>query len=455
MPGPQAPVSPGDILSNRLPPSSLEAEMSVLGSMILNPNCIGEIIETLSEEAYFRTSHSLVHQAIRDIWLAQRGCDLIILKDELIKRGDLEKAGGVEYLAKLVETVPTSANAVDYARIVRDKAILRKLIDTCETVVREARLHGEDADKLLDKAQSLIFEVAANKGLGDVQTIKEILHETFQKITDLHDRKARLLGIPTGFYGIDDMLSGLQGSQLYIIAARPSMGKTSLAMRMAEHVAVNEAKPVLFFSLEMASQQIAQQMLCMHTRVDSHKLRTGMISEEEYLNLSIGAGRLAEAPILIDDSADLSILELRARSRRMKAEHKIELVVVDYLQKVHAKADGREREIAIISSQLKSLSKELDVPVVVLAQLNRQPEGREDKKPVLSDLRESGSIEQDADVVMLLYRPDYYDRDSAEKNTCDIIVAKNRTGPVGDVKLAFIKEYTRFENLATQAPSMG
>jgi replicative DNA helicase len=453
---PTAPVSPADVLSDRMPPASIEAEMSVLGSMILNPNCIGEIIETIDEDVYFRHSHGLIHTAIVDIFLTQRGCDLVILKEELTRRGSLEKAGGLEYLVKLVETVPTSANALDYARIVRDKAILRKLIETCDSVIREARVAGEDADKLLDKAQSLIFEVAAKKGLGDVKTLKEILHETFQKIADLHDRKSRLLGLSTGFYGIDDMLSGLQASQLYIVAARPSMGKTSLAMRMAEHVAVDQGKPVLFFSLEMASQQIAQQMLCMHTRVDSHKLRTGMIAEEEYQKLMIGAGRLAEAPILIDDSADLSILELRARSRRMKAEHGIELIVIDYLQKVHAKAEAREREIAIISSQLKSLSKELAVPVVVLAQLNRQPEGREDKKPILSDLRESGSIEQDADVVMLLYRPEYYDRsDSAEKNTCDIIVAKNRTGPTGDVKLAFIKEYTRFENLTQQQPGPG
>jgi replicative DNA helicase len=450
MAGP-APVSPADVLSDRLPPASLEAEMSVVGAMILNPNVIGEVIETIDRDAYFRHSHSLIHDAIVDIFLTSRSCDLVILKDELVRRGNLEKVGGIEYLAKLVESVPSAANAVDYAKIVRDKAILRKLIETCETVVREARVGGEDADRLLDKAQSLIFEVAAKKGLGEVQTIKDILHETFQKIADLHDRKARILGIPTGFYGIDDLISGLQPSQLYIIAARPSMGKTSLAMRMCEHVAIEENKPALLFSLEMASQQIAQQMLCMHTRVDSHKLRTGMIAEEEYQKLMIGAGRLAEAPILIDDSADLSILELRARARRMKAEHNVELICVDYLQKVHAKAESREREISMISSQLKSLAKELAVPVVVLAQLNRQPEGREDKKPVLSDLRESGSIEQDADVVMLLYRAEYYDRsESAEKNTCDIIVAKNRTGPTGDVKLAFIKEYTRFENLAAQ-----
>ena len=427
--------------------------MAVLGSMILNPNCIGEIIETIDAEAYYRLAHRLIHEAIVDIYLAQRGCDLVILKDELIRRGNLDKAGGLEYLAKLVETVPTAANAVNYASIVHDKAILRQLISTCTSIVRDAGEAGEDADRLLDKAQALIFDVAAKKGLGSVLSLKDILHETFQKITDLHDRKARILGLPTGFYGLDDLMSGLQPSQLYIIAARPSMGKTSLAMRMAEYVAVTEAKPVLFFSLEMASQQIAQQMLCMHTRVDSHKLRTGMVAEEDYQKLMLGAGRLAEAPILIDDSADISILELRARSRRMKAEHHVELIIVDYLQKVHSKAESREREIAMISSQLKSLAKELAVPVIVLAQLNRQPEGREDKKPVLSDLRESGAIEQDADVVMLLYRADYYDRETAEKNTCDIIIAKNRTGPTGDVKLAFIKEYTRFENLAAQGPS--
>jgi replicative DNA helicase len=449
----KAPVSPGDILlADRTPPHSLEAEMGVIGSMIIEPTCIGEVIETIDKEAYFKHAHSLIHDAIVDIYLTQRGCDPILVKEELARRGTLEAVGGAEYVGELALAVPNAANALHYARVVRDKSILRQLMQTCSAIERQVREGGEDADKVLDHAQSLIFEAASRRGLGEIQPLKQILHETFQKITDLRDRKARLLGLATGFYELDDLLSGLQASQLYIVAARPSMGKTSLAMRMAEHVAVDQGRPALLFSLEMAAQQIAQQMLCMHTRVDSHRLRTGMVAEEDYQRLVLGAGRLAEAPVLVDDSADLTILELRARARRMKAEHKIEVVFVDYLQKVHAKAESREREISMISSQLKSLAKELEVPVVVLAQLNRQPEGREDKKPVLSDLRESGAIEQDADVVMLLYRADYYDRESPDKNTCDVIVAKNRTGPTGDVKLAFIKEYTRFENLAAKPP---
>ncbi|MBI4565910.1 MAG: replicative DNA helicase [Planctomycetes bacterium] len=445
-------VSPGDVLLGRLPPQNLEAEMALLGSMLLDSGAVGEVIEILDADAFYRKSHQFVFEALVDLYLTQRKCDLVTVKAELERRGTLEAAGGIEYCASLVEQVPTAAHATEYARIVREKAILRQLIGTCTAIVREASERGEDPDALLDRAQSLIFEVAARRRTRDVETLEAILKRTFQQIQDIHDRKSRLLGLSTGFYDLDDLLSGLQPAHLYVVAGRPSMGKTSLAMRMLEHAAVELKKPVLMFSLEMASQQIAQQMLCSHCRIDSHRLRTGMLAEAEYQKLLLGAGVLKDAPVLIDDSADLSILEMRARARRMKAEHDVGLVAVDYLQKVHAKADSREREIALISSQLKSMSKELAIPVLCLAQLNRQPEGREAKTPMLSDLRESGAIEQDADVVMLLYREDYYHPDSEHKNTCDIIVAKNRTGPTDTVRLAFIKEYTRFENLSA-APS--
>jgi len=446
-----APVSPADVLLGRVPPHSVEAEMAVLGSMILDSTVVGDVIEYVETASFYRSNHQRIFEALIDLYLTQKKTDLIVLKGELERRGTIHEVGGIEYCASLVEQVPTSAHAVEYAEIVRAKAILRHLIGNCTSIVRKAGTEGEDPDKLLDEAQALIFEVAARRGGRDVETLETILKQTFQQIADLRDRKARLLGMSTGFYELDDLLSGLQPSQLYIIAARPSMGKTSLAMKIAEFVAVDLKTPVLFFSLEMASAQIAQQMLCSHCRIPSHNLRTGMVSEEDYQKLLLGAGVLAEAPVLIDDSADLSILEARARSRRMKAEHPtLGLIVVDYLQKMHAKADSREREIALISSQLKSLAKELEIPVICLAQLNRQPEGRESKMPVLSDLRESGSIEQDADVVMLLYREDYYDPNSAAKNTCDVIIAKNRTGPTNTVKLAFIKEYTRFENLTVR-----
>ncbi|HEU4334525.1 MAG TPA: replicative DNA helicase [Candidatus Eisenbacteria bacterium] len=442
---------PAEVLPGRTVPHSAEAEMSVLGAMILDSDAAGEVIEIIDAEAFHEPRHRLIYDALVDLFLTRRKLDLVTLKAELERRGSIEVIGGIEYCESLVVQVPTSAHAAEYARIIRDKAILRQLLRTCESVIREVREGGEDPDKLLDRAQSLVFEVAAKRGAQPVEKLSEILKRTFQQIADIHDRKARLLGLSTGFYELDDLLSGLQPSHLYIVAGRPSMGKSSLAMKMAEHVAVELKKPVLFFSLEMAASQIAQQMLCSHCRVDSHRLRTGLLAENEYQKLNLGAGALAEAPILIDDSADLSILEVRARARRQKAEHPdLGLVIIDYLQKVHAKSESREREIAVISSQLKSLAKELEIPVICLAQLNRRPEGREGNLPQLSDLRESGAIEQDADVVMLLYREDYYNRETDQKNTCDVIVAKNRTGPTDSVKLAFIKEYTRFENLAVQ-----
>jgi replicative DNA helicase len=449
-----APVSPADVLLGRVPPHSAEAEMAVLGSMMLDTDAAGEVIEIIDAEAFYKRHHQLIFEALVDLFLARRKLDLITLKAELERRGTVEEVGGIDYCESLVMQVPTSAHAAEYARIVREKAILRQLIGTCTSIVREAGEGGEDPDKLLDKAQALIFDVAARRGAQPVEKLSEILKRTFQQIADIHDRKARLLGLATGFYELDDLLSGLQPSHLYIVAGRPSMGKTSLAMKIAENVSVELKKAVLFFSLEMAAPQIAQQLLCSHCRVDSHRLRSGMLSEAEYQKLVIGSGALGEAPILIDDSAELSILELRARARRQKAEHPdLGLVIVDYLQKVHAKADSREREIAMISSQLKSLAKELEIPVVCLAQLNRKPEGREGNMPALSDLRESGAIEQDADVVMLLYREDYYNRETDQKNMCDVIVAKNRTGPTENVKLVFIKEYTRFENPAVQPPA--
>ncbi len=446
-----SPISPGDVLLGRVPPHSLEAEMSLLGSMMLDAGCVGEVLELVEADSFYKRSHQVTYSALVDLFMTQRKCDLVVLKAELERRGALDEAGGAEYLVSLVEQVPTSAHALEYAGIVREKAISRQLITAATGIVRSAYEEGDDPAKLLDKAQQVIFQIAAKRGARSIESLESILKRTFLQIQDIHDRKQRLLGLSTGFYELDDLLSGLQPSQLYIVAARPSMGKTSLAMKMAENVGVDLEKPVLFFSLEMSAQQIGQQMLCSHCRIDSHRLRTGMLSEEEYQKLNLGAGKLASSRVWVDDSAGLSVLEARARARRFKAENPdLGLVVVDYLQIMHAKADSREREVALISGQLKQLAKELAVPVLCLAQLNRQPEGRESKVPNLSDLRESGAIEQDADVVMLLYRDDYYDPNSPRRNTCDIVVAKNRTGPTNTVTLAFIKEYTRFENLAVR-----
>ncbi len=448
----QQPVAPRDVLTEKVPPHSTEAEMALLGSMILDNECIGEVIEQLDHEAFYHHAHQVVFTGITSLFSGMKSCDLITLKDELKKIGKLDEAGGVEGLGHLVETVPSAANSLHYAGIVREKAILRSLIKTCTNIIREASVAaGEDADRTLDHAQELIFQTAKKEGQEKVRKMGELLKNTFQQITDIRDRNQRILGIPTGFYELDDLISGLQGAQLYIMAGRPSMGKSSLAMRVIETVGVEQQKPVLFFSLEMSAAQIAQQMLCSHCRVSSHKLRTGMLGEEEYHKLLLGAGALNEAKIFIDDSADLTDMEMRARARRYKAQHNIELVVVDYLQKMHSKnAESRQQEISRISSSLKSLSKELNIPVIAAAQLNRGTEGREDKKPMLSDLRESGAIEQDADVVMLLYREEYYNHDTEKKNIAEINIAKNRTGPTDAIELIFLKDFTRFENLSPQ-----
>ncbi len=457
-PAAREPVSVADVLRPRPDalPQSRESEMGLLGAMIYDNEVIGDVLEIVAAREMFGfPAHQTVFEAILKLHLERRPIDLVVLKDELHKDRRLEAVGGLEYLATLVETLPTAANALDYARIVYEKFVLRNIIETCAKIIHQATAVTEDVDQVRDEAERALFQALARGEKGTVRTMGDVLRETFQKIEDIRDRKSRLVGMPTGFYELDDIVSGLQPGQLYIVAGRPSMGKTSLAMTMIENVAVREQKPVLFFSLEMSAQLIAQQMLCSHARVDSSLLRSGRVSEEEFQKLVLAAGALHEARIFIDDSADLSALEVRTRARRMKAKEGIELVVVDYLQRMHARAgtrapESRQIEVSIVSSNLKAMSKELGVPVIALAQLNRGAEGREDRKPLLSDLRESGTIEQDADVVMLLYRDEYYNPNSDRKGICDIIVAKNRTGPTKDVELAFLKQFTRFENLAAR-----
>ncbi|MBI2932199.1 MAG: replicative DNA helicase [Planctomycetes bacterium] len=442
------PVAPADVLLDHVPPNSPEAEMACLGAMIADSTIAGEVIEAVEPNDFYHGPHQIIYMALQELFVAKRNIDMVLLKDELARRGKLDEVGGVEYLMSLVEQFPLAINGPKYAQIVRDKAVLRQLLNACNAIKREVTQVHEDPDIVLDKAQQLIFEAVSKKGGAKIQKMYDILKETFLKISDIRERKDRCLGVPTGYHVLDDMLSGLQPSQMYIIAARPSVGKSSLAMCIAERVSVEQNQPVLFFSLEMSAQMISTQMLCSRARVNSHNLRRGVVREEEYAKLLQAAGKLGDAPLFIDDSSNLGILEIRARARRMKAEHDVKLIVVDYLQFVHAKADSREREVAIVSNHLKSLSKDLEVPVLVLAQLNRNPEGRDDRKPRLSDLRESGSIEQDADVVMLLSREVVQDPNSSKQGVCDVIVAKNRTGPTGEAQLAFIPEWTRFENLS-------
>ncbi|MBI3856657.1 MAG: replicative DNA helicase [Planctomycetes bacterium] len=452
------PVSPAEVLGGNLLPHSRESEMALLGAMLFDNAVIGDVIEIVNAREMFAfPSHQVIFESILRLHLERKPIDLVILRDDLAKDRRLDAVGGADYLMALVADVPNAANAHDYARTIQEKFVLRNIIETCQKIVHQATQVTEDVDQVRDEAEKALFQALAKGEKASIRTMTDILHDTFQQIQDIHDRKSRLLGLSTGFYEVDDLLSGLQPGQLYVVAGRPSMGKTSFALNILENVALREQKPVLLFSLEMAAQQIAQGMLCSHARVDSSLLRSGRVSEEEFQKLVMAAGAFHEAKIFIDDSADLSALELRTRARRMKARENIELVVVDYLQKMHAKQgnkapESRQLEISMISSNLKSLAKELNVPVIALAQLNRASEGREDRKPMLSDLRESGAIEQDADAVMALYREEYYKPDSERKGTADVLLLKNRTGPVGNVEMAFIKQYTRFENLAASRP---
>ncbi|HLG42102.1 MAG TPA: replicative DNA helicase [Planctomycetota bacterium] len=431
-----------------------EAEMSVLGAMLLDRDVAIDLLDKLGPQDFLKESNQEVFETIRELHLQGRAVDSLTAKAELEKRGTLQRVGGYDYLLTLMEFTPITSNAQHYARIVKEKSVLRALAQACGDILGTIKESGHGVDELINLAQSKMFAITADGIQGRAAKFEDIMNETFKQLMDfreLRDRKSRLLGHSTGLFEIDDLLAGLQPSNLYVVAGRPSMGKSSLCTRIIEHVAVtgDEPKPVLLFSLEMSAQQICQGMLCSLARADSHRVRRGEIPEPMVKSLAIAAGKLSDAPIWIDDSADLGILDLRARARRMVAQHKIALVVVDYMQKVSARhAESRQIEISMISSQLKAMAKELKLPVIVAAQLNRSPEGREDKRPMLSDLRESGAIEQDADVVMLLYRDEYYHPDNQDRRgICEVTVAKNRTGPTDKVELSFIKEWTRFENL--------
>jgi replicative DNA helicase len=384
--------------------------------------------------------------------LYQKGIpvDLITLTESLQTRGHLEDAGGVGYLASLVDAIPSAVNVETYARIVREKSILRRLISQATDIASKGYAYQGDPEDLLDEAEKAIFQISEAKINPLVYPISEIIKENFGTIEELYDRKERIIGVPTGFIELDNITSGLQKSDLIIIAGRPSMGKTAFALNIARNASVDYEVPVVVFSLEMSRQQLAMRMLCSEARVDSYKLRSGFIGERDWSNLTLAAGVLSEAKIFIDDSPSLTVLQMRAKSRRLKAEKGLGLIVVDYLQLMRGRdgVERREQEISDISRSLKALAKELNVPVVALSQLNRRPEGREDKKPVLADLRESGAIEQDADLICFIYREEMYEENSKQRGIAEILVRKHRNGPTGTVQLAFLDQYTRFENLA-------
>ncbi len=437
----------------RVLPQSLEAEMGLLGSMMLDREVIGSVLQIIrpdESDRFSRDDHRRLYKVLVELYDQNKPIDLIVVRDELERRGLLEDVGGVDYLVQLAESVPSAANAEHYAGIVRDKALLRDLIGCCADVTNLAYSQGEDARTILDRAEEKLFLVTEQRVTQHVAPIREFLEETFRLIESREGHY--YTGLPTGFVELDDLLSGLQKGELIIVAARPSMGKTAFGLTIAEHLAADERKPVAFFSMEMSRQQIAQRLLCSRGRVDSHRLRRGMLTEPEIQHLQNVVNDLLDIPLFVDDTPGMTVLELRAKARRLRRQHEIAAVFVDYLQLMYTPgAENRQQEIATISRGLKALARELNIPVVAMAQLNRSPEGREGHRPRMSDLRESGAIEQDADVVLLLHREEYYkphDDNPEIKGIAEVIIAKQRNGPIGDVKLHFERQLTRFTNLS-------
>ena len=442
---------------HRTPPHSVEAEQGVLGSMLLSPRqAIGECVEKINEQYFYIPAHQTIYSVLVDLWNAGQAIDLITFTQVLRDRNLLESVGGAAFVTSLFTFVPTAANIEYYLEIIRDKCILRQIISTATESVRRAYEEQDEVSNLLDEVEQSIFAVGEDRFKGQLLSMKDQVMEAIEAIEKLYERKGGITGISSGFVEFDRMTSGLHPSEMIVIAARPSMGKTALAMNIAEHVSINEKLPVGVFSLEMSSQQLVQRLLCSRARVNLQKVRDGFLGERDFPSLTAAASKLAEAKIFIDDSASLTILELRAKARRLKAQQDVRLIIVDYLQLLRSTSrraqDNRQLEISEISAGLKGLAKELKIPIIVVAQLNRQPEQRTGGKPRLSDLRESGSIEQDADLVGLLVRPEFYEEDEearAEKaGEAELIIAKQRNGPVGEIALTFLKEFTRFETRA-------
>jgi replicative DNA helicase len=432
----------------KLPPQNVEAEMAVLGSMLIDEEAIASGLEKLTPAAFYDPANRLIFRKITDLFEQSKAVDLVTLTEELQSENALTEAGGASYLTQLTGSVPTAANIDYYIRIVKEKYILRSLIQSATQIVRDGYETSQDAEELLDRAEKMIFEIATQKFQGGMEPIKEIVKNCIETIDQLYQRKVNITGIPTGFHEFDIQTAGLQRSDLIVVAARPSMGKSAFVTNIAEFVAITEKIPTAIFSLEMSKEQLTQRMLCSQARVNAHKVRTGFLAQSDWPKLTAAAARLSEAPIFIDDTPGVSALEIRAKARRLKAQQDIQLLIVDYLQLMRADsaAENRQQEVSVISRSLKALARELNIPVIAVSQLSRAVESRTDHRPQLSDLRESGAIEQDSDMVVLLLREEYYGVTDENRGVAEINIAKQRNGPIGSLKLTFIKEYTRFEN---------
>jgi len=445
-------------LFEKLPPHAMEAECALLGSMILDWQVIGEVVQILrGSDDFYAQKHAAIYHVLVELYDRSQSLDMVQLTQRLRDLGQLEQVGGVEYLLELAESVPSAASAAHYARIVRDKALLRGLIDSASRILYDAYHSGDPVGSQLDIAEQAIFRLAETGSTEDATELKVLLHELYERLETEEGR--HVTGLETGFFELDKMTSGLQAGEMLIIAGRPSMGKTAFALNVAEHVAVSTRQPTAVFSLEMSKQSLAQRLLCSRSGVDSQKVRRNMLSADDFQQLSLTVGELSEAPLFIDDTPGLTLLGLRARARRLAVRHDIKLIVVDYLQLMSSPgSESRQQEVSEMSRGIKALARELSVPVICLSQLNRGPESREGHRPRMSDLRESGSIEQDADVVMMLHREEYYHSDPEwalenpdKVGVAELIIAKQRNGPTGTVALQFNNQTTRFNNLATHA----
>jgi replicative DNA helicase len=439
-------------------PHNLEAEKSVLGAILIHNEAFNHAAELIDSKDFFRDAHRRIFDKMVALSERNDAIDLVTLKDELARSNELDEVGGPAYIASLADGVPRSANVEHYARIVKEKATLRSLIHSANRILSDAYRAEEDADLILDGAEKAIFEIAEDRIREGFVPLRDLVQSSFATIEKLQQHKGLVTGVPTGFVDLDEMTSGLQPSDLVLVAARPSMGKTSFVLNIAQHVGTQTDMTVGFFSLEMSKEQLFMRMLTAEARIDAHRFRSGFLNEKDYGRLSHALGTLAEARVFIDDTASLGVLEMRAKARRLQAEHGLHLLIIDYIQLMQGRGrfESRQTELASISRSLKALAKELRIPIIALSQLSRAPETRSDHRPQLSDLRESGALEQDADVVMFIFREEQYRDADGQPNqeaegVAEIIIGKQRNGPVGTAKLAFIKEHTRFENLAQGA----
>ncbi|MFZ3577697.1 replicative DNA helicase [Virgibacillus sp. DJP39] len=439
-----------DTWNDRTPPHNIEAEQAVIGAIFLEPEAFSSASELLLPEDFYRASHQRIYETM--IKLSDKGepIDLVTVTTSLSNAKTLDEVGGVSYLTDIAGSVPTAANISYYSKIVEEKSVLRRLIRTATDIVTTSFSKEDEIEDVLNEAEKNILEVSHRKNSGAFQAIKDVLIDVYDNIENLHHQSSDLTGVPSGFRDLDRITSGFQQNDLIIIAARPSVGKTAFALNIAQNVAINTDENVAIFSLEMGADQLVSRMLCAEGNIDAQRLRTGNLEAEDWSKLTMAMGSLSNAGIYIDDSPGIRVSEIRSKCRRLKQEHGLGMIVIDYLQLIQGSAnskDNRQQEVSEISRSLKGLARELNVPLIALSQLSRGVEQRQDKRPMMSDLRESGSIEQDADIVGFLYRDDYYDAESEKQNIIEIIISKQRNGPVGNVELAFVKEYNKFVDL--------